>query len=45
MFNLQPLRHISTLPDNDQIADVVGLLFWANSGLMHRSKQPLYSIT
>ena len=30
MFNLQPLRHISTLPDNDQIADVVGLLFWSS---------------
>ena len=31
-------------PDSDQIADIAGGPFRAMNGLMHRSKQPLYSI-
>ena len=43
MFNLQPPRHISTLPDSRPIAVSQQTTFRANNGLMHRSKQhPLF---
>src|ERR1022692_204236 len=45
MFDLQPPRHISTLPNSDLILRRSEMTRCAISGLMHRNKQHLYSIT
>ena len=42
MFNLQPPRHISTLPNTGREADIRGCLLWAMCGRLRVGKENLH---